>query len=313
MAEKKRKSKKKNLGLKIFLGVMSALILVIGGYVYSVYRNLNYTNDAIYTPVQTQNLRDSAVDLKNQDSISILLLGIDNGTEDRTEEGRSDTMVVVTINPKTQRTTFVSIPRDTFSEIVGNNSYDKINHAYWYGGAEMSINTVQKLLGIPIDYYASVNMEGIQQIVDVLGGIEVQSPLAFTIGEYTFTEGTNQLDGAAALAFSRMRSDDPEQDTGRQERQRIVLAAISKKVLSRETLQNYQDILHSLSVNMNTNFQASDYIALQKYGYVDAISNIQQDHLGGVGGLRDDIYYSFVDGAELARVQDLLQAELDLK
>jgi len=147
----------------------------------------------------------------------------------------------------------------------------------------------------------------------VVGGIEVQSPLAFTIGEYTFTEGTNQLDGAAALAFSRMRSDDPEQDTGRQERQRIVLAAIINNLLSMDTLQNYQDILHSLSVNMNTNFQASDYLALQKYGYVDATRNIQQDHLGGVGGLRDDIYYSFVDGAELARVQDILQTELELK
>lgn len=89
-------------------------------------------------------------------------------------------MIVVTINPKTQTTAMVSIPRDTFSEIVGNDTYDKINHAYWFGGAEMAINTVQKLLGIPIDYYASINMEGLKQMVDAVGGITVNSPLAFT-------------------------------------------------------------------------------------------------------------------------------------
>jgi len=312
MGEKKKPKKKKRLGLRIFIGVVLTVMLIMGSFAYSVYRNLKYTNDAIYTPVETQKVRDSAVDLEKQTPISVLLLGIDNGTDGLTEEGRSDAMVVATINPKTQKTTLVSIPRDTFSEIVGNNSYDKINHAYWFGGAEMSINTVQKLLGIPIDYYVSVNMEGIQQIVDAVDGVVVESPMAFTIGEYSFTEGTNQLDGSSALAFSRMRADDPEQDTGRQERQRIVLEAIIKKVVSTDTLFNYQHILNSLSVNLNTNLQAADYIALQKYGYAAAARNVQQDHLGGVGGLRDDIYYSFVDGAELARVQDLLQAELQL-
>ena len=258
-------------------------------------------------------MRDGAIALDKQDPISLLLLGVDTGALGRTEEGRSDSMVVVTVNPKTQKTTLVSIPRDTFSEIVGNNTYDKINHAYWFGGVEMSINTVQKLLGIPIDYYMTVDMAGIEQIVDVVGGITVDSPMAFTVGEYTFIEGENQMDGAATLAFSRMREDDPDQDTGRQGRQRLVLEAIIQKIISADTLLSYQNILNSLSASVKTNLQIADYTNFQKYGYVDAAKNIQQDHLGGVGGLRDDIYYSFVDGAELRRVEDILKTELELK
>ena len=313
MPLKRKRKHKKRLALRIFLGVLAALILTGGSYAYSVYRNLNKTTDAIYSPVETLAVRAAGVDLTQQTPISILLMGIDNGTEDRAEAGRSDTMIVATVNPKTQTTTLVSIPRDTFSEIVGNNSYDKINHAYWFGGAEMAINTVQKLLGIPIDYYVSVNMEGLQQLVDAVGGISVSSPMAFTSGKYTFVEGLNEMDGAAALAYSRMRKDDPNQDTGRQDRQRLVIESIIKKAASTDILLNYQDIFLSLSANVETNLQMSDYVALQQNGYVSAVSNMKQDHLGGVGGLRDDIYYSFVDGAEMNRVQEVLKTELELK
>lgn len=313
MSGKRRRKHKRRLGFNIFFGVLTVLVLTVGGYAYSVYRNLNKTTENIYTPVVTQAMRGAGVDLAQQTPISILLMGIDNGTEGRTEAGRSDTMIVATVNPKTQTTTLVSIPRDTFSEIVGNDTYDKINHAYWYGGAEMAINTVQKLLGIPIDYYASINMEGLMQMVDAVGGITVVSPLAFTSRGYTFVEGPNQMDGAAALAFSRMREEDPTQDTGRQDRQRLVIEAIIRNVLQTDMLLSYQDILYSLSANVETNLQMSDYLALQKNGYVSAVANIKQDRLGGVGGLRNDIYYSFVDGAELNRVQEVLRTELELQ
>lgn len=312
MSEQRKRKRKKRWGLRIFLGLLAVLVLTVGGYVYSVYRNLSKTTDTIYTPVETQPVREAGVDLTQQTPISILLMGIDNGAEGRTEAGRSDSMIVVTINPKTQTTTMVSIPRDTFSEIVGNDTYDKINHAYWFGGAEMAINTVQKLLGIPIDYYASINMEGLKQMVDVVGGITVNSPLAFTSRGYTFVEGSNQMNGEAALAFSRMREEDPTQDTGRQDRQRLVIEAIIHNLIQTDMLLSYQDILHSLSANVETSLQMSDYLALQQNGYVSAVSNIKQDHLGGVGGLRDEIYYSFVDGAELNRVQEVLKTELEL-
>jgi polyisoprenyl-teichoic acid--peptidoglycan teichoic acid transferase len=246
-------------------------------------------------------------------AISILLLGVDTGDLGRTEQGRSDSMIVATINPTTEKTTLLSIPRDTYAEIIGHGTWDKINHAYAFGGTAMSINSVQKLLDIPIDFYVTVNMAGIKEVVDAVGGIDVNSPLAFSQNGYDFVVGANHLAGEAALAFSRMRYEDPAGDTGRQGRQRLVIEAVLKKMATPETLLNYQDILASLSTNVQTNFQMSDYLMLRSNEYLAAANNVQQEQLGGAGGMMDSIYYNFVDYAELARVQSIMQAQLELE
>ena len=260
----------------------------------------------------TEAISDPSELVEQGESISILLLGIDTGDLGRTEQGRSDSMIVATINPNTEKTTLLSIPRDTYAEIVGYGTWDKINHAYAFGGTAMSINSVQNLLNIPIDFYVSVNMEGIKEVVDAVGGVDVNSPIAFKQNGYDFAVGSNHLDGEAALAFSRMRYEDPAGDTGRQGRQRLVIEAVLRKLATPETLMNYQAILDSLSANVQTNFQMSDYLSLRSNDYLAAANNIQQEQLGGAGGMMDGIYYNFVDDAELARVQALMQGELEL-
>lgn len=306
--------RKRRTGLKIFLSAILLIIVGVVGYGYSIYHNVNKMADTMHTPVETEAVRDSSVDLNRQHPISILLLGVDTGDLGRTKQGRSDSMVLATINPNSQKMTLLSIPRDTYAEIVGHGTSDKINHAYAFGGTAMSINTVQKLLDIPIDYYVTVNMAGIKEIVDVVDGVDVVSPMAFTMGDYSFVEGMNHLDGDAALAFARMRHEDPNGDTGRQGRQRLIIEGVIKKIISPNTLMNYQEILASLSNNIETNLQMSDYFALQSNGYIEAAGNIQQEQLAGIGSTEaDGIYYSFTDDAELARVQALLRAELELE
>lgn len=315
MSERGRKQKKKGRrGLKIFFGIVFVVLFIAFGYAYSVYSNVKKATEDIYTPIETEVVRDSSVELDQKHPISILLLGVDTGDLGRTEQGRSDSMMVATINPDTKKTTLLSIPRDTYAEIVGNGTMDKINHAYAIGGTEMSINSVQKLLNIPIDFYVTVNMAGIQEIVDAVGGVDVISPITFTADGYAFTEGeTVHLDGNTALSFARMRQGDPEGDTGRQARQRLVIEAVIKQLVTPNTLLNYQDILFSLSANVKTNFQMDDYMALQNNDYLAAANNIQKDQLAGIGSTEaDGIYYSFTDDAELARVQALLRAELEL-
>ena len=315
MREKGRiKRRNKRIGLRIFLGIILLGLVGVFGYGYSIYRNVNNAVETIHKPVETEEVREDSVDLNKQHPISILLLGVDSGALGRTEQGRSDSIVVATINPSTKKMLLLSVPRDTYAEIVGNGTSDKINHAYAFGGTEMSINTVQKLLDIPIDYYITVNMAGIQEIVDVVGGVEVDNPLDFTAYGYTFSKGVNHLDGASALAFARMRYDDPLGDTGRQARQRLIIEGVIQKIVSPNTLMNYQDILASLSENVETNLQMSDYFALQGNDYVAAASNIQQEQMAGIGSTEaDGIYYSFTVDAELARVQALLRAELELE
>lgn len=331
------RSKKRNKnGLKIFVSILAILVISILGYVYSIYANVKDSMDTAYTPVEVETFRttntgtvaDSSKDgesradagaltpselLEAGEPVSILLLGVDTGDLGRTEQGRSDSMVVVTINPHTQKTTLLSIPRDTYTEIVGYGTSDKINHAYAFGGTAMSINTVQQMLDIPIDFYVMVNMAGIQEIVDAVGGITVESPLAFNQDGYDFVLGTNQLDGEAALAFARMRYEDPAGDTGRQGRQRLVIEGVIRKLATPETLLNYQTILQSLSSNVQTSFQLSDFYTLQNQDYLGAVDNMDQQQLGGTGGMMNEIYYNFVDETEMTRVQNLLQAELELE
>ncbi|MFZ2426156.1 MAG: LCP family protein, partial [Trichococcus flocculiformis] len=122
-----------------------------------------------------------------------------------------------------------------------------------------------------------------------------------------------QLDGEAALAFARMRYEDPAGDTGRQGRQRLVIEAVIRKLATPETLLNYQAVLETLSANMQTSFQLSDFYTLQNQDYLGAVGNIEQQQLGGTGDMMNDIYYNFVDEAELTRVRDLLQIELELE
>ncbi|MGP6140247.1 LCP family glycopolymer transferase [Jeotgalibaca sp. A127] len=309
-------NKKKRRGLKIFLAVVLLLFVAIGIYVADFYRNIDNTTVEIYEPVdeEVDPVRTSSADLSEKEPISILLLGVDTGDLGRDERGRSDTMMVVTVNPNTKKSVLMSIPRDTYTEIVGYGTMDKLNHAYAFGGNSMAINSIQNLLDIPIDYYVTVNMAGIQELVDAVGGIDIVSPMTFTMDGYTFYEGESvHLDGPATLSFVRMRYEDAAGDTGRQARQRLVIEGVVDKVVSASTLLNYQDILGSLSNNVQTNFQMKDYLALQSNSYTAAARNIVSEQIGGSGGIAEDgIYYHYIPEEELLRVQNLLSSELEL-
>lgn len=304
--------KKKRKGLKIFLIIVLILFIALGLFVWKIYSDVAGTTEKIHKDVKTEEVRDSSVDISKKDPFSILLLGVDTGDLGRTEQGRSDTMMVMTVNPNTDKATMVSIPRDTRTEIVGHGTTDKINHAYAFGGTSMSVNTVQNMLDIPIDYYVEVNMKGLQDIVDAVGGVQVTSPLTFSYEGYNFTEGeSTSLDGKTALAYSRMRYDDPNGDYGRQERQRQVIQATLEKVASLSTISNYQDILGSLENNMQTSLEFNDMVKIFN-NYRSAAGNIEQVQLEAEGTTIDGIYYGIVPDEEMSRVSGLLKEQLEI-
>ncbi|MBT2731081.1 LCP family protein [Carnobacterium sp. ISL-102] len=308
----RKRPKKNKKGLKFFLIIVLALFIALGLFIWKIYSDVAGTTEKIYKDVETEEVRESSVDINKKDPFSILLLGVDTGDLGRTEQGRSDTMMVLTVNPNTDITTIVSIPRDTRTEIVGHGTTDKINHAYAFGGTSMSVNTVQSMLDIPIDHYVEVNMQGLQDVVNAVGGVQVTSPLTFSSEGYNFTEGvTASLDGKAALAYSRMRYDDPNGDNGRQERQRQVIQATVEKVASLSTISNYQDILGSLENNMQTSLEFDDMVKLFN-NYRSAAGNIQQEQLAATGTTIHGIYYGIVSDEEMNRVSGLLKEQLEL-
>ena len=309
------KSKKRHRGLKIILFLFVMTAGIIGVYMVSVNSHVSNATNKMYTSLENvDNLREGMVSLGNKEAISILLLGVDSGDLGRTEQGRTDTMILATINPNTKKTVLMSIPRDTYAEIIGNGSWDKLNHAYAYGGTSMSVNSVQNLFDVPIDYYVTVNMAGIQEIVDAVGGIDIISPLTFEYEGYQFYEGESvHLDGKTALAFARMRYDDPDGDFGRQLRQRLVIEGIISKAVDPANLLNYREILNSLSSNIQTNFQMDDFFELQGNSYSDALRNIQAESFEGEGNIADDgVWYYYIYEEELNRIQTMLHEELEI-
>lgn len=316
-----RNSQKKNKSVgKIILRIVLFFILILtvaGGYVaWQVYSDVKNTTDDMYEGVEDQEAhaarQDKPVDVNGgEDPFTVLLMGIDNDG-DNVEYGRSDTMMLVTVNPNTEKTSILSIPRDTYTEIVGRGTKDKINHAHAFGKASMAMNSVQNLLDVPVDYYLSVNMESMQQMVDAVGGITVTPPLSFSQGNYQFTEGQpTHMNGPEALAYTRMRKKDPNGDYGRQFRQRQIIEGAMKSVASIDSIMNYRDILGTMGNTMKTNMSFSEMQDLFA-NYRSAASSIEQDQLSGSGTMMNGVYYEIIPNEEIARVQNQLKTELEI-
>ena len=305
-------------GKKIFLIIFSIVaVLVIGliGVAAKLYFDVSNSINETYQSVERDRedrLRENDVDLSQKDSFSVLLMGIDTGDLGRVEQGRSDTMMVATISPQDNQTTVVSIGRDSYVDIVGQGTTDKINHAYAFGGPAMAMNTVEKFLDIPIDHYVSINMAGLKDLVDAVGGIEVDNEITFSQDGFDFAIGRTSLNGEQALAYSRMRYEDPNGDYGRQERQRKIVEGIVKKVLSLDGITQYQTILNAVEQNMKTDMSFDDMRTLA-FNYRSAFQTIKQDQLQGEGFMQDGISYQRVSDEELARVQKELKAQLNLE
>ncbi|MGM0198784.1 LCP family glycopolymer transferase [Enterococcus sp. DIV1314a] len=303
---------------KFFIGILGVLlVLVIGvtAFATKIYFDVKGSVDKTYETVERQETgvsRKEEVNLNNKDSFSILLMGVDTGDLGRTDTGRSDAIMVATVSPKDNKTQVVSIPRDAYMEIVGYGTYDKINHAYAFGGPAMSMDSLEKYLDIPIDHYAAINLRGIQDLVDAVGGVTVNNDLAFTIDGIPFDIGQIELNGEEALAFVRMRYDDPRGDYGRQERQRLVIQGIMQKLISMNSMTKYQSILDAISDNMKTDM---DFSTMQKIAldYRDAFSTIQMDQLQGEGFMQDGVSYQRVSDEELTRVQAELKDQMNLQ
>src|SRR5699024_7279519 len=142
--------------------------------------------------------------LKNNETVNILLLGVDERSGDK---GRSDTLILLSLNPKSKSMTMMSIPRDTYVNIP-DHGMDKINHAYAFGDAGLSVRTLENTFDLPVHYYAKVNMEGFVQGIDALGGVTVHNDTTFSQGGADFSEGNIHLDGEKALKYIRMRKND---------------------------------------------------------------------------------------------------------
>ncbi|MGE7622474.1 LCP family protein [Viridibacillus sp. NPDC096237] len=292
--------------------IIGIIILGIGMYIWNVYANLTFNLKSVHVEIDRDksDMRVEKVHLEKKEPFSILLLGVDQRENDK---GRSDTIIVLTINANEGSTKMLSIPRDTYTKIVGHGTSDKLNHAYAFGGIKMAMASVENLLDIPIDYVTEVNMEAFQDIVDAVGGIKVNNELTFKEEGYSFPKGEVKLDGEHALAYVRMRKEDPDGDFGRQERQKQLIQGILKEGASVSSLWKYKNIFNALGDNISTNLTFEQMLELQKK-HKNAINSIEQLYFKkGQGQTINGIWYYMMNKKELKDVSTELKVHLSLK
>ncbi|HFI0352874.1 TPA: LCP family protein [Streptococcus suis] len=316
------------IGKKIVLMSLAIIALTLGaGFAYGI-SLLNFSTDAISKTFRQLDGEEEITPIDATEPLTILLMGVDMDQATRGgvwEEGRSDSMILVTVNPKTKETTMMSLTRDIMVEIAEANgestgTVEKLNHSYSYGQAPMAIATIEKMMDINIDRYIEINMDGLVELVDAVGGIEVNNTLGFpiSISEYepAYTSivptGKRLVNGDQALVYARMRYDDPEGDIGRQRRQREVITAIVKKLLQLDGFTQYKKILTAISNNMRTNIEISTVTIPELLGYKDSIKNLHSYQLRGLDELVEEVYYQLPPTQHLLEMQNVLRTSIGL-
>ena len=306
---KSNKKKKKSIGFKIFVGFLCLLLAIAimgGGYVIGLLNKMDSVK------LDKDNLGIVEDELKDFDNINkiknIALFGVDATDGDA---GRSDAIMVATIDPVHKKLKLTSIMRDSYVYIDGYGN-DKINHAYAYGGPELSIRTINENFGLNIEDFVSVNFSSLPKIINILGGVDIEiteEELQYinkyiddinykdgTYSPYITYAGVQHLDGTQALAYSRIRYTSGG-DYKRTERQRTVLEALFTKLTS-ASIGSFNSLLNEVLPYVQTNLTASEILSLGTK-VLSIGNNLEQDRFPrdgyGEGAMIDGVYYLTFD------------------
>lgn len=276
MAKKRRLKKPIRIFLKIVLTLV-ILFAVCGGAMYA-YGMLNIVPDRSDSPYA---YRD--------DRINVLIIGTDRGAAD--EVGRADSLMVANVDLKNKMVNIISLPRDSRVEIPGNGT-NKINHAYAYGGIDLTKETVENLLEIPIDYYAETNFAGFETIVNILGGVDLYVETDMSAhtyyGDIELREGQQHLDPQEALGYVRYRYD-AMGDIARAGRQQKFMKAVFEEAVKPINLPKLPFLLSEIDQVVDTDLTMAQllYLGFSFHGASSedvhtAVPECTTDTIGGV-------------------------------
>lgn len=313
--------KKKRVRKRIFYILLPVLIVFLGVLGYGVH--LYIKADSILSDSHVEDdreksaLRDAIVD-PNIDNVSVLIMGLDsNDHRNNAENARTDALMLATFNKDEKSINLLSIPRDSLVYIPEVGYDDKINHAHAFGGKDATIDTVENLLDIPVDYYIKINFHAFVDVVDALNGITVEVPYEFTESNSMdkrdsihLLPGVQEVDGEEALALARTRKLD--NDIQRGKRQQEIIKAVIDKAASINSILNYDDVLEAVGNNMTTNMKFDDMKAFITYATSGSNLEIETLTLEGTDYQPEGSYYWAIDQPMLEETKSLLQEHLDI-
>ena len=314
---KRKKRRKKIPILRVFVFTFFLIIGLVGGMMIYAYNTLNSFNyEEIYTDTNNVSSTEefSNVDGLFNDSkvLNVLLIGSDSMSVG--DQGRSDSLLILSLNIRTKKIKITSLMRDTWIEIPGHGK-DRLNAAFAYGGPKLTIETIQNNFGILIDRFACVDFEGFSKIIDALGGIDIE----LTAKECKYINsnsgikpalkgpGINHLSGVQALHHSRNR-DSIGSDYDRTSRQRQVLKA-AVEALKNAGVGKVTEMISNLAPLVTTNFKTAEITRLATRCMTYLNYPIEEYRIPADGNVRDETY-----GQKMVLVINNMQkARADLK
>ncbi|MDO5713631.1 MAG: LCP family protein [Tissierellia bacterium] len=262
-----------------FITLFVLIILSIGAIGFVTVKNHN------------QPLGDFFEDMSmGEDSMDFLMLGVDSLNVNDGSPSRSDVMMIVHADLKNHAFYMLSVPRDTRTAIPGRKNKEKINHAFAYGGPELSLQTLNQLLGTNIKYYITVDYAFVKEMVETMGGVDVNVPMDMHYEDPTanpplyidLKAGEQRLNGDQALQFLRFRKGYANQDLGRVEAQQQFMSAFLKELKSPKSLINFPLYLRSYDKNTQSNIPMSKLAKLSPSILRMGEDSIQTGTLPGV-------------------------------
>ncbi len=217
--------------------------------------------------------------MSSKNVINILLIGSDAsasepGRADITDKGNTDALILVSIDKKNKTIKMISFMRDSYTYMAEFDTYGKINAACANGGALYLVDTLENDYKIEIDGYALVDFDSFVEVIDILGGVEVDVPeyVARFLG-HGFPSGDNTLlNGEEALRFSRVRYSDADGDVSRVKRQRQVINALIEKAKG-ASLSELDSVLDAVLANVRTNIPKKDILSYATKAFTEGWAN----------------------------------------
>lgn len=318
-----RIGRKKKRNLKTRFKILIPLLIVIiavGSWAFYLHSKAESAVSKSHDDMERQksDLREEFVDPKF-DNVSILLMGVDSSDERGSDDdARTDALMIATLNKDDKSVKILSIPRDTLAYIPEVGYETKINHAHSFGGPRATIDTVEEMTNIPIDYYVRINFEAFMDVVDAVDGITYDVPYEFQEQDSTdksnaihLMPGIQELDGEETLALARTRKHDNDVERGK--RQQEIIKALVKKTLNVKSLLKYDDIIDAVGENMKTNMTFTEMKSF--FGYVTQGKGPEIDLLNvdGQDYKPSGTYYWQMDHRSLAKALNEMEEHLEIQ
>ena len=274
-----------------FITLILIIIFFVGSTLFFLFKNHIENPGVMISELKSSN-----------NHIEFLLLGVDSLDASKKQSARSDTIMIVNMDLNTGKTDLISIPRDTYTKIKGHNS-QKINAAYNFGGSELTLSTVNNLLGTHIPYYITMDYGFVESIVDTVGGVTVDVPIKMDYEDkwadpplmIHLKPGVQRLDGNEAMQFLRFRKGYANQDLGRVQAQQQFVSAFMEKAKSPATFIKVPSLLKSYDEYTDSNMPFSQIVKIGMNIKKLSMDNITTNTMPGYPAYKGKVSYFFIN------------------